>query len=154
MCLSTQYLVAEQTDMRSCPALVGDKTAGGMNMMKRRCRQQNDVQKKEELGQRLKKETVNAMMEIQNDIRYMGLLNGPKHVLENASDDIFDAVEQAFVNIAREGRPLQEGDPAYEVFPDIAASVVYFLEKIASDWIELDRILNKKCMELAKSSPE
>ena len=92
-----------------------------------------------------------AITGVQNDMPYLRVL-GSKHGWESASDDIFDAVENAFVQFVRKGRPLQEGDDAHDTISEIAWEAVTYLDKIAYYRIELDKLITEKCAELVTRS--
>ncbi len=105
----------------------------------------------DEQQQQLKEKVVAAITQIQNDMLCLRML-GSKHVWEGASDEISDALEKAFVQNVRRGQPLQHGDEAYNVIGEIAWAGVTFLDKIASDRLELEKLLKKKCAELVNGS--
>lgn len=105
-----------------------------------------------EQQQQLREKVVEAITRIQNDMACLRML-GSKHVWEGASDEIFDALEKAFVRIVRKGQPLPHGDEAYDVIGKIAWEGVTFLDKIAYDRLELDKLLKRKCAELVNGSP-
>lgn len=104
-----------------------------------------------ELQEKLKAKVVEAITEIQNDMPCLRML-GSKHVWDGASDDVFDTLEKAVVEIVRQGQPLQVGDRAYDLIGEVAWEAVTFLDKIAHDRLELEKLLKKKCAELVKGS--
>lgn len=135
--------------MRFCPHPAADKTAGGIpNMTK----QELTDKEKEERLKRLKEQIDAIIGEFQGDIAGLRFLGGSKHYFDGACDELFDAVEKAYLTTVQHTGECAPSNEDLELFGDLSWGIAEFLEEVAPARIKLDALVLNKCEELVKGS--